>query len=148
MGCVAGASLGAGIVIMLSGYATGGQLGVPLAGGLGGIVLVSLTRKKTHGIEAALGVGFVGLFSLLVVGRLFAGLTTLNAALLFSAPLLGWLPEVSKERPRLRAALRLTLAAAPVVVAIVLAKDKFAADSTTPSSATEGTLDDYMNYGK
>jgi hypothetical protein len=40
------------------------------------------------------------------------------------------------------------LAAAPVVVALVLAQQKFAADSARPGSATEGSLDDYMNFGK
>ena len=71
------------------------------------------------------GVGVVGLFALLVVGRLFADLTTLNAALLFAAPLLGWLPELLPARRGVRVALRLGLAAVPVVVALVLAQAAF-----------------------
>jgi hypothetical protein len=93
-------------------------------------------------------VGVVGLFGLLVVGRLFAGLTTLNAALLFAAPLLGWLPELLPTRRLVRVALRLALAAVPVVVALVLAQEKFATDSTRPESGIEGSLEDYMNFGK
>jgi hypothetical protein len=146
--CVAGSALGAGLVIMLSGYATGGQLGVPLAAGLGGVALGSLIRREKPAIEGALGVGVVGLFALLVVGRLFAGLTDLNAALLFAAPLLGWLPELLPWRPRIRVPLRLALAAVPVVVALVLAQQKFATDSAPPESGIEGSLDDYMNFGK
>jgi hypothetical protein len=146
--CVAGAALGAGLVIMLSGYATGGQLGVPLAAALGGVAAGSLLRKGKPGTEGALGVGVVGLFGLLVAGRLFAGLTDLNAALLFAAPLLGWLPELLRGRPRVRAALGLAVVAVPVLVAVLLAQQKFAADSARPASGVEGSLDDYMNFGK
>jgi hypothetical protein len=148
LACVAGAVLGAGLVTILSGYATGGPIGVPLAAGLGGVAVGSLVRKGKPDGQGALGVGVVGLFSLLVVGRLFAGLTTLNAALLFAAPLLGWLPEALPGRRRVRVALRLALAATPVVVALALAQHKFAADSARPAPGVGGSLDDYMNFGK
>jgi hypothetical protein len=148
LGCVAGAVLGSSLVIMLSGYATGGQLGVPLAAGLGGVALGSPAWKGKPAGAGALGVGVVGLFALLVVGRLFAGLTSLNAALLFAAPLLGWLPELLPARRRVRGALRLALAAVPVVVALALAQGKFAADSARPEAGTEGSLEDYMSFGK
>ena len=82
------------------------------------------------------------------VGRLFADLTNLNAALLFASPLLGWLPERLPARRGVRVALRLALAAVPVVVALALSQQKFAADSARPGSGTEGSLDDYMNFGK
>ena len=60
--------------------------------------------KTSAPSEAAIGVGVVAAFSLLVVGRLFAGVTMLNAVLLFIAPLLAWLPEFFPSRPRGRAA--------------------------------------------
>ena len=145
---VAGTALGAGLVIMLSGYATGGQLAVPLAGGLAGVALGSMAWKSTSAGESAAGIGLVSLFALLVVGRLFAGLTSLNAALLFAAPMLGWAAQAIPSRPRLRAGLRLGLAAVPVVVALVLAQQKFASDSTQPGTVAEGSLDDYMSFGK
>jgi hypothetical protein len=145
---VAGTTLGAGLVIMLSGYATGGQLAVPLAGGLAGVVLGSgAWKSKTVG-EGAAGVSLVSLFALLIVGRLFAGLTSLNAGLLFAAPLLGWAAQAIPSRPRLGAGLRLGLAALPVVVALVLAQQKFTSDYRQPGSASEGSLDDYMSFGK
>ena len=107
---VAGTGLGAGLVIMLSGYATGGQLAVPLAAGLAGVGLGSVvskntgwksTESKSVGADAsAAGVGIVTLFALLVIGRLFAGLTSLNAALLLEAPLLGWAAEAIPSGPR------------------------------------------------
>lgn len=144
--CVAGATLGAGLVIMLSGYATGGQLGVPLAAGLVGVALGSLAGKETRALAGTLGTGVVSLFALLVVGRLFAELTNLNAVLLFAAPLLGWLPELVPARPRLRPALRLALPALPVIVALVLAQQNFAANSRPQAGG--GSLDDYMSFGK
>lgn len=150
LAAVAGAVLGAGLVVMLSGYASGGQLGLPLAAGLGGVALCSLVRKRASVGRYATGVGVVGLFSLLLVGKLFAGLSTFNAVLLFAAPLLGWLPEFLSA-----GALRLTLAAGPVVVALALAGQKFAADSarpespeSRPESGTAGSVDDYLNFGK
>jgi hypothetical protein len=145
---LAGTALGAGLVIMLSGYATGGQVAVPLAGGLAGVAIGSAVWKGRAGGESASGIGLVSLFALLVIGRLFAGLTDLNAALLAAAPLLGWAAQAITSRPRLRAGLRLGLAALPVVVALVLAQQKFAADSAQPGSAVEGSLDDYASFGK
>jgi len=148
LSCVAGTVLGASVVIMLSGYATGGQVGVPLAAGLGGIALGSLLATANPGTEGALSIGLVGLFGLLMIGRLFAGLASINAGLLFTAPLLGLLPELWPARWRVRPALRLVLVAIPVVLALALAQHKFAADSSRPGSGTEGSLDDYTNFGK
>ncbi|MGO9599123.1 MAG: hypothetical protein ACLP7Q_14135 [Isosphaeraceae bacterium] len=148
LACVAEAILGAGLVTILSGYATGGQIGVPLAAGLGCVAIGSLVRSGKPDGRGALGVGVVGLFALLVIGRLFASLTTLNAALLFAAPLLGWLPEALPAGRRVRVALRLLLAAAPVVVALALAQHRFAADSARPASGVGGSSNDYMSFGK
>jgi hypothetical protein len=145
---LAGTALGAGLVIMLSGYATGGQLAVPLAAGLAGIALGSVLRKSTEVNASAAGVGIVTVFGLLVIGRLFASLTTFNAVLLFVAPLCGWAAEAMRSRPRFRAGLRLGLVALPVVVAMVLAQQKFASDSHPTGSPAEGSLDDYTSFGK
>jgi hypothetical protein len=148
LACVVGAILGAGLVTILSGYATGGQIGVPLAAGLGGVAIGSLMRRGKPDGRGALGLGVVSLFALLVIGRLFASLTTLNAALLFAAPLLGWLPETLPAGRRVRVALRLALTAAPVIVALALAQHRFAADSARPASGVGGSADDYTSFGK
>jgi hypothetical protein len=99
------------------------------------------------------GLGVVGLFALLVVGRFFAELTGAHAALLFSAPLLGLVPELPYVRrlgPRLRGLGRVVLTAVPVVLALALAQQRFAAESAPPGSAAEEgpTLQDYMDFGK
>lgn len=155
---VAGTAAGAGITIMLSGYAAGGQLGVPLAAAAaaGGVLVLVGGRHSSGGTgtatAAGLGVILTALFGLLVVGRLFAGLTTANAALLLAAPLAAWIPELwplARLGGRTRTALRMTLAAVPIVVALVLAQQKFAADSAGPAESAgtgEASLNDYLSY--
>jgi hypothetical protein len=148
------AAAGSGLTIMLSGYASGGQLGFPLAAGLVGTAAASLALAQPPDLRGALGVAVVALFALLVVGRFFGDLTTANAVLLFAAPLLGWLPELLPTRrvgPRGRGVARVVLATVPVAVALTLAVQKFNADSAPPSStpgAREPSADDYMNFGK
>src|SRR5206468_10182489 len=89
---VAGTCAAAGATVMLSGYLTGGQLGVPLAGALAGATLVAWIFLSPGRETGALAVGMIGLFALLVVGHFFGSLTTPHALLLFAAPLLCWLP--------------------------------------------------------
>lgn len=155
---LAGTAAGAGITIMLSGYAAGGQLGVPLAAAAaaGGVLVLVGGRHSSGGAgaetAASLGVILTALFGLLVVGRLFAGLTTANAALLLAAPLAAWIPELwplVRLGGKTRTGLRMALAATPVVVALVLAQQKFAADSAGPAASAgtgEASLNDYLGY--
>ena len=143
---------GAAITIMLSGYASGGQIGLPLAAALAGATLASLVLSKPSNLNGVLGVGVVGLFGLLVMGRLFGQLTTANAALLVFAPLLSWLPEAPLGRrlgTRLRAATRVILTAVPVIAALVLAQQKFVEESASSSAGSrEPSIQDYMDFGK
>jgi hypothetical protein len=145
---ISGTALGAAVVIMMSGYATGGQIGVPLGGALGGVAIGCFLLRQTAGTDAALGVGIVGLFGLLVVGRLFAELTTLNAILLFAAPLCGNLPLLVPGHSRFRLTLIALLTAAPVVIAVMTAHQKFAADSARPAAGSGASVEDYINFGK
>jgi hypothetical protein len=100
------------------------------------------------------GAGVVGLFALLVIGHFFSKLTTANAALLFGAPLLLWLTEIpflGRINSRLRAFAGLSLAGLPVVLAVVLAWQKFAQDSAQPSAipqTPQPSLQDYLDFGK
>jgi hypothetical protein len=116
---------GAAPAVMYSGYATGGVLGLPLAAALAGAAAGSLLLTKPEGTRAALGLGLVGLFALLVAGRFLAELSTLHAALLLFAPLLCWLPELPGLR-RLpswqRGVLRIALVLIPVVICVAQAK--------------------------
>jgi hypothetical protein len=146
------AASGTAITVMLSGYASGGQLGLPLGAALMGSVLASLLLRASVDATGIVGVGVVGLFTLAVIGRFFGELTTLNAALLFLAPLLGWLselPYVCRVGPRLRSVCGLVLAALPVIVALVLAQQKFAAESgQTSPGVPEPSIQDYLDFGK
>jgi hypothetical protein len=147
------ATLVAGVTIMLSGYASGGQLGFPSAAALFGVVLASCVLKGDLDLRGALGVAVVNLFALLLVGRFFGSLTTVNAGLLFAAPLLGWLPELlpaNRAGPRVWGAARVVLATIPIAIALTLAAQKFATDSAPPSSSGGGetTIEDYLNFGK
>src|SRR5207248_11321830 len=104
----------------------------PLAGALVGTLVASLVMKGTLPLDGLLGLGVVGLFALIVIGRFFGELTWANAALLFFAPLLCWLTElplVSRVKPRLRALACVVLTAVPVAIAFELAQQKFVEDS-------------------
>ncbi len=132
---------GSALVVMLSGYSSGGQLGLPLAAGLAGATAASLVLAGAPDVKGAGGVGVVGLFALLVMGRFFGQLPTLSAILLFGAPLLCWLPELPYVRrlgPWPRGLIRIAVVSALVVVVVVVAQQKFVADAQ----------DDYLNYGK
>jgi len=150
---VAGTCVAAGATTMFSGYATGGgQLGLPLGASIVGAFLASLLLSGRRATGGVVSFGVVGLFSYLVIGRLFAELTTTNAALLFFAPLLCWLPELPLVRRLpvwLRSMLGILLTIVPVAIALFLAQQKFAADSVK-SAPDSGELspEDYMNFGK
>jgi hypothetical protein len=140
---VAGAAAGSALTVMLSGYASGGQLGLALAASAGALAVVG-GRHPSSG----LGVVVVGLFGLLADGRLSAGLTTLNAALLFASPLLACLPDLlvilpesRRPGPRLQVALRVILPMITVTTTLFLAQHKFTQDSA--SQPGEVSADDY-----
>jgi hypothetical protein len=130
---------GAGATVMLSGYASAGELGLALAAALIGVVIASLVLAAPPATDGLLGLGLVGLFALVVVGHFFGQLATNHAVLLFCAPLLCWLPELPflrRTRPAYRGIARVVLTLVPVAVALVLAQQKYAADSvrTSPGS--------------
>src|SRR5262249_39612847 len=67
---------GAAVTIMLSGYASGGQLGLPLTGALAGATVASFLLAGKPELQGLLGPGVVGLFALLIAGHFFSDLTT------------------------------------------------------------------------
>lgn len=145
--------VGAGVCVMLSGYASGGQLGFPIGGAIAGPALAALIPKSRADLRGVLGFGVVGLFALLVVGHFFGEMTTTNAALLFLAPLLGWLPELPGLRrigPRTLAPARVLLTTLLIALVLFFAQQKFADNSarTAAPEAGEPTVDDYLNFGK
>jgi hypothetical protein len=143
------AAAGAAVAIMHSHYLTGGQLGVPLAGTLIGTGASLIFRGARE--TGSLGVGVVGLFGLVIVGRFFGDLTTTHALLLFLAPLLCWLPELPFLRrlwPVVRGSLAVVLVAIPVGFAVMQAEKQAKAEDAPAVSPTEGTLQDYEQFGK
>jgi hypothetical protein len=114
-----------GITIMYSGYLTGGQLGLPLAAALAGATAASPFFRDFGDARAGLGVGLVGLFGLLVVGRFFGELSTLHFGLLLAAPLLCCVPELPPARrawPWLRGLAGVALVAGMLVIPVLQAR--------------------------
>ena len=143
---------GASVTVMLSGYASGGQIGLTLSAALVGAVIASLALAGTPEMNGVVGLGVVGLFALLVVGRFFGQLSTANAVLLFCAPLLAWgaeLPFARRGGSVAHGLARVILPAIPVTVALLLAQQQFLADTArTAAGPNEPSVDDYMNLGK
>jgi hypothetical protein len=137
----------AGVTVMLSGYLSGGQLVLPLAAGLAGAAAASVVLSGSFGATGWLGPGVVGLFSVLVVGRFFANLTTAHSLVLFSAPLLAWLPElpgVRQLRLSQRGFVRVVLIAA--VAMAVTSRAQKPSGTTSTSPAEQSSIQDYMNF--
>jgi hypothetical protein len=143
---------GSALTIMLSGYATGGQAGLPLSAALLGGAAVALVQPAAARADAPIGVGVVGLFSLLVIGRFFGDLRTDHALVLCAALLLAWLPELPRLR-RLpswaRGLLRVLLVGLVVGAVLGDAARRFAAEwGPTQPGAKEPSIEDYMNSGR
>jgi hypothetical protein len=151
--CLAGTIAGAAVTVMLSGYASGGQIGLPLAASLMGTSVAALVLPGPSRGTAPIGIAVVGLSSLLAIGHFFGQLTTTNAVLLLGAPLLGWLPELPYVRrlPRwTRGLARVILVGALVSAVVVLAQKKFVEDFRSPSATSpkEPSIQDYMDFGR
>jgi hypothetical protein len=147
------ASAASAVTVMLSGYATGGQIGLPLAAALVGATAAGLVLPQARGAAKPVGVAIVLLFSLLVIGRFFGELTSTHAVLLLCSPLLGWLlelPYLSRLPGWARGLGRVFLVSALAVVVLVQAQGAFNRNMQPPSGASshEPTIDDYLNYGK
>jgi hypothetical protein len=130
----------AGATIMLSGYATGGMIGLPFAGVAAGALLVCLLFARRHSMTGLVGVGTVLLFGLLMAGEFFGELTTTNFALLIAAPVvcgLIALPPLQKLKAAVRFVVVLVAALVPAGVAVGLAQRSFAA-ATDESSMYDG----------
>ena len=118
----------AGLTIMMAGYIKGGAATIPLAAALvGTTVATELMRMRTR-LLGTIGIGVVGLFGILFIGRFFGRLSTVCALTLLLAPLLLWVTEMPMLRHRkswLVGSLRLLLVAIPLAVVLVLAKQDF-----------------------
>ena len=146
---VAGVCAGSAATIMYSSYLTGGQIGLSLAISLAGAAMAFLVIPDPLNRSGLLGIGMVGLFSLLIMGRFFGKLTTTHALILFATPLLCWLPELPGVRrfwPWLRGVLRVALVLIPVALVTLHAQRTFDEDTKPPDRPDEPTSDDYRNF--
>jgi hypothetical protein len=137
---------GAAVTLLLSGYSSAGQMGLPMAGALTGLAAAMPVVPENARRAIPAGPGLGSLFSLLVIGRFFAGLTTDHAVLLFVAPLLGaactfLLP--SQAGPKLRFAVCLILVLTIVGGVLASAGARFSAASRSPVRASGSSLEDY-----
>lgn len=118
----------AGVLIMLEGYLTGGEATLPIAAALAGMALVSCRNSCRSNGAGAIGIGVVGLFSLLFIGRYFGRLSTASALTVFLAPFCCWvteIPQLRHRKPWVVTAIRLALTALPLVVVLAIAKREF-----------------------
>ncbi|MEO8496275.1 MAG: hypothetical protein ABI614_14490 [Planctomycetota bacterium] len=141
----------AGLTVMMAGYIKGGAAAFPLAATLAATTIgAGLITKRAgaavhFGSPAIVGVGIVGLFGLLFVGRFFGRLSTGGALVMLLAPLLCWmteLPLLRSRKPWLTGSLRLMLVAIPLFVVLYLAKRDFDRDMAPLLGQTQRT--DYL----
>lgn len=137
----------AGILIALSGYLSGGQMGMVLAAAM--VTGVAFFWRSPANLTGTLGLGIVGLFSLLTMGIFFGELTWVNAGLIYLGLCLclvpDTLPVLRQPGSRVRAGLRLGLPIVPVAIALALAGNKFAQDYARTSNAQdESSAQEYL----
>lgn len=93
-----------GLATMMAGYIKGGAAAIPLAAALAGTTLASPLLAKDLGdkvrtyFQGMIGIGVIGLFSLLCIGHYFGQLTGGRAVVLFLTPLLSWISELPGMR--------------------------------------------------
>ena len=153
-------ALASSLTIMLSGYATGGQLGLPLAAALVGSGVLMWWTGNAAAARPVVGYAVVALAGLLILGHYFAELKLAHALLLGASPLLALLPTVPVPAvPVLgriptwgRLAGALVLVLVPLGFVLQQAGQTFAersapvSQSSTPT--TQPSLNDYMSFGK
>ena len=124
----------AGISIMLAGYIKGGVAAFPFAASLMGIVAISqFVRPKERSddgrsMQGTIGLGVTALFSFLWIGYFFGQLPAIDAFVIFLAPMLCWVSELSLFRRmnnRRKILLRLAVVAIPLMTQLFFAKEKF-----------------------
>lgn len=128
------AILSGGMTIMMSGYINGGAASLPMIAAILATVVVVLVltrwvlRSALWDGDAAIGIGVVGLFGLLFIGRFFGELSTANTLVILLSPLLCWvgrLPKLRDQQTWMIVVVQVVLVAIPLFVVVVLAKQQF-----------------------
>ena len=79
-------ALAAAATVMLSGYYRAGLLGLGLAAALAGATLASYLARPRSTSSGSLGMGVIGIFSVVIIGVFFGSLTSGQMACLLLAP--------------------------------------------------------------
>jgi hypothetical protein len=149
---LAATSLAAGITTMLSGYASAGQLALPLAATLT-TTAFAIPVAASLRFPGAVGVGWVCLAGILFIGRFFGSLTTPHGVLLGVTPLICWLAEYrplcfwAAWRRRLFL-LTLTLLMLGTVVWHAQHRFRTQSGSPAPGGAPAPSMQDYLDFGR
>ena len=148
---LAATSLAAGITTMLSGYASAGQLALPLAATLAATAFVGAAAGNPR-VPGAVGVGWICLAGVLFIATFFGSLTTLHAVLLGMTPLGCWLAEYqplcSWTAWRRRAfLLAITLVLLGTVVWQAQSRFLRHSGSSGPGTAHAPSMQDYLDFG-
>lgn len=125
---IALATQSAAITIMLAGYVTGGAAAIVFVAASTGSIIASGLLAKRPDSQGAIGIGLVGLYGLLFIGRFFGALSTGAALTLILSPLLCWameIPILPRRRRWIVGVCCLVLVAIPLAILLVLAKQYF-----------------------
>jgi hypothetical protein len=123
-----------GLATMMAGYIKGGAAAIPLTAALAGTTLASALLLNGFGdsdrryLQGTIGVGVMGLFSLLCIGHYFGQLTSLRVIVLFLTPLLCWISELPGLRSRpawQKSGVRLIAVTIALSAALFFAKQDF-----------------------
>ena len=126
-----------GLTVMMAGYIKGGVAAFPLVATLVATTIAArLMAKRSVALAnfrapAIVGVGVVGLFGLLFLGRFFGRLSTGCALAMLLSPLMCCvteMPQLRHRQPWLLGSLRLVLVAIPLLVVLAAAKRDFDRD--------------------
>ena len=124
----------AGLATMMAGYIKGGAAAIPLAAALAGTSLAFPLLANCFGgldnknLQGVIGIGVIGLFSLLCIGHYFGKLTGLRAIVLFLTPLLCWISEFPGLRSRpawQKSGVRLTAVTIVLTAVLFFSKQDF-----------------------
>lgn len=149
---LAATSLAAGITTMLSGYASAGQLALPLSATLATTAFAAPIAASPRS-PGAVGVGWICLASVLFIGRYFGSLSALHAVLLGVAPLICWLSECRPlcfwaAWPRRLSLLTLVLLLLGTVVWQARSRFLSQSGSSIPGVSTKPSMQDYLDFGR
>ena len=121
-------ALACGITVMLCGYYRGGLLALPIAGAIAGVSLASYALPKQPAENPCPGIGLIGIFTVIFIGRFYGSLPTSLAICLLLVPLLAWtgeLPRIRNLPPAARAAIRIAAVLAALALIVTCAQIRF-----------------------